>query len=190
MYKLYRLVSPEGKMYFGITKNTLPRRWQNGLGYQCNTALYQDILNYGWTNFTHELVGEWEDKDEAAYHEAYNILMNHTYVPNWGYNNYINKETIARIYYTMYEVVETGEIFRTQEEIAKRLGVSSVSVSKAIKKGYKCQGNTITTVIINRKTGEKITPEESSSVRQFLLYKREAEEIKSNKTENPDEEET
>lgn len=55
-----------GKMYIGITGQTVERRWRNqGKGYKKCVAFYRAIEKYGWDNFTHEILFEGLSKEEA-----------------------------------------------------------------------------------------------------------------------------
>ena len=48
-----------GKSYIGQTRQTLDRRWRNGVGYtrdNCDTYFARAIKKYGWDNFVHEVI--------------------------------------------------------------------------------------------------------------------------------------
>jgi hypothetical protein len=54
------------KVYIGMTKLTPKARWGgNGGGYRHQSRFYNDILKYGWDNFTHEIVHSGLTKEEA-----------------------------------------------------------------------------------------------------------------------------
>lgn len=55
-YKVYRHISPSGKVYIGITKCELEKRWKNGKGYEYNSIFSNAIKKYGWNNFKHEVL--------------------------------------------------------------------------------------------------------------------------------------
>lgn len=55
-YKVYRHVSPSGKIYVGITRTELSKRWSSGTGYKLQKVFYNAIKKYGWENFKHELL--------------------------------------------------------------------------------------------------------------------------------------
>ena len=48
IYRIYRLIFPNRKMYIGQTKQSLGSRWNNGNRYSYNTNLYADICRYGY----------------------------------------------------------------------------------------------------------------------------------------------
>lgn len=75
-----------GKSYIGMTSLNPKRRWENGLsGYRNNQQMYNDIKSSDWnTDWVHEILGQFEDKDEALKYEAFLIAMLDT-VRN-GYN--------------------------------------------------------------------------------------------------------
>lgn len=64
-YSVYVHISPSGKMYIGITKNTPEERWKNGLGYRRQNHFYRAIKKYGWDNFYHEVVRTGLSEQEA-----------------------------------------------------------------------------------------------------------------------------
>lgn len=72
-YKVYKHVSPSGKVYVGITKLSLSFRWNQGRGYKRCKLFYRAIQKYGWSNFIHEVVLEGVTKSEAIYAEKYLI---------------------------------------------------------------------------------------------------------------------
>ena len=47
-----------GKIYIGITKygNNPNYRWRNGMGYLENSRFFEDIVKYGWDQFSHEIL--------------------------------------------------------------------------------------------------------------------------------------
>ena len=72
-YKVYRHISPSGRVYVGITKLSLSFRWNQGRGYKRCKLFYRAIQKYGWDNFIHEVVLDKITKSEAIYTEKYLI---------------------------------------------------------------------------------------------------------------------
>lgn len=72
-YKVYRHISPSGRVYVGITKLSLSFRWNQGRGYKRCKLFYRAIQKYGWSNFTHEVILDGITKAEAVYAEKYLI---------------------------------------------------------------------------------------------------------------------
>lgn len=93
MFRVYKHTCPNGKVYIGMTGLDLDRRWENGFGYVDNRALFHDIVQYGWTNFDHEILSEHETKAEALREEAYQILAHNAVHPQYGYNYAQNGST-------------------------------------------------------------------------------------------------
>lgn len=56
VYKHTNLIN--NKVYIGITCHgeNPNRRWEGGSGYYNNDKFYSDILQYGWNNFSHEIL--------------------------------------------------------------------------------------------------------------------------------------
>lgn len=64
-YKVYCHISPNNKVYIGITQQEPKQRWQGGKGYKENQYFYRAIQKYGWDNFQHEILFENLTKQEA-----------------------------------------------------------------------------------------------------------------------------
>jgi hypothetical protein len=136
-YKIYKLTSPEGLVYIGLTKQTLTKRWNYGYGYSKNARLFHDICQFGWDNFKHELMETAATKDEGLLIEARLIEEYDSTNPEKGYNSHSNKYTRQRNHITKekpfcYMCIETGKQYHTQTEIAAELNVSRQWVSRCI----------------------------------------------------------
>lgn len=89
MGALYKLTSPSGKSYIGITIKTMDARWgkhvEHALGKRDNGALYAALRKYGPESFTRELLAECDDWGELCQMEIAAIREHKTFAPN-GYN--------------------------------------------------------------------------------------------------------
>lgn len=83
-YSLYRHIFPNRKMYVGITKKPVRRRWSNGQGYRNQPKMAHAIEKYGWGSVTHEVLLTCLTQDEAKFWERFYIQKFDT-VRN-GYN--------------------------------------------------------------------------------------------------------
>ena len=64
-YKVYAHIFPNGKIYIGITKQSLSARWGcKGSGYK-GQPVYEAIEEFGWDNIEHVLVKDSLTKSEA-----------------------------------------------------------------------------------------------------------------------------
>lgn len=85
MYKVYVHITPSKKKYIGITKNSLKRRWGNGMGYR--TQIFnRAILKYGWCNIQHILLYDNLTLEEAKEKEIELISFFNTNDSRYGYN--------------------------------------------------------------------------------------------------------
>ena len=86
MYTVYQHRNlKNGKSYIGMTSREPKARWNNGNGYKKNSKMWSDIKKSDWnTDWKHNIIGQFEDKDEALKYEAFMIAMLGT-VRN-GYN--------------------------------------------------------------------------------------------------------
>ena len=92
-YKLYVHIAPNGKKYYGITKQRPKQRWANGKGYHHNQHFTNAINKYGWDNIEHIVLHEGLDKEEAEELEQYMIQWYDTANRNHGYNISLGGET-------------------------------------------------------------------------------------------------
>lgn len=86
-WTVYKHISPNGKVYVGISSN-VKRRWAaNGYYYHLSDTIFSRALNkYGWDNFQHIIIQEGLTKQEAcdiekeliAYYKAKGISYNIT----------------------------------------------------------------------------------------------------------------
>lgn len=74
-----------GKMYIGITGQSVKKRWQNGYGYK-NQIFWNAIQKYGWNGFEHDIIASNLLVDEAEKLEKVLIEKLKTYNNKFGYN--------------------------------------------------------------------------------------------------------
>jgi hypothetical protein len=87
-YSVYMHVFPNGKIYYGITKNDPEARWREGKGYlQCGQLRMRNaILKYGWVNVTHIVLLTGLSKECAWSAERFLIERDNTMDCSCGYN--------------------------------------------------------------------------------------------------------
>lgn len=90
---VYKHTSPSGKVYIGITSNSIYRRWRNGYGYKECTFFYRAILKYGWENIKHEILYSNLPLEEACQKEK--ELIRYYKDLKISYNNSNGGETNA-----------------------------------------------------------------------------------------------
>lgn len=76
------------KVYVGQTiESTNPaNRWNKGFGYTKSPLFWQAIQEFGWNNFTHEVLKTDLTKEEADYWERYYIKQYNSTNNEFGYN--------------------------------------------------------------------------------------------------------
>lgn len=62
---VYVHISPSGKRYIGITCRKPNERWKNGKGYIDSPYFYNAIQKYGWDNFSHIILKDNLEEQEA-----------------------------------------------------------------------------------------------------------------------------
>lgn len=85
-YKLYVHICPNGKRYYGITKQEPKQRWRNGKGYKDNQYFTRAIEKYGWNNIDHIVLFDSLTESEAKELEQYFIQWYNTANRDYGYN--------------------------------------------------------------------------------------------------------
>lgn len=86
MYTIYCHIFPNKKRYIGLTKTSLSVRWENGKKYKTCPLVNRAINKYGWENINHEILGEYETKQEAEIMERIYIIQYKTNDLKYGYN--------------------------------------------------------------------------------------------------------
>ncbi len=86
MYTVYKHTSPSEKVYIGITRQPLNRRWDNGNGYKHNEYFFRAILKYGWESFKHEILFTGLTKEQAEAKEIELIKLYNSTDSHYGYN--------------------------------------------------------------------------------------------------------
>lgn len=85
-YKLYVHIAPNGKRYYGITRQDPKRRWLGGGGYSHNKYFARAIKKYGWNKIEHIVLFDSLTEHEAKELEQYFIQWYNTANPQYGYN--------------------------------------------------------------------------------------------------------
>lgn len=86
-YCVYKLTAPNGKVYIGMTSQKLEKRWKRGHSYKGNLELYNDILQYGWANFSREILFNGLNENDAELKEI-NLISDYKATDtNFGYNH-------------------------------------------------------------------------------------------------------
>lgn len=102
-YKVYMHISPSGKKYIGITKQSLKKRFDNGRGYKNCFRFKNAIDKYGWENIQHILIKDNLTQSEAVKMEMDLIKRYNATDNRYGYNcsvggnvPFITEETIRK----------------------------------------------------------------------------------------------
>lgn len=85
-YKVYMHITPSGKMYIGMTRQSLTKRFDNGRGYKNCYRFAKAIKKYGWENIKHILIKDNLTEEEAKAMEISLISKFDTTNNKNGYN--------------------------------------------------------------------------------------------------------
>ena len=83
-YSVYRLTSPEGKTYVGMTSRLPKNRWRSG--YRHNPFMMETIAKYGWPNIVKNIEATGLSKEEAERLEARLVDEYQSTDRRYGYN--------------------------------------------------------------------------------------------------------
>lgn len=143
-YKVYKHTNiHNGKVYIGITRQDVERRWQNGHGYD-RTYFGNAIKKYGWNGFKHEILFSGLSKEDACEKEKTLIKLYKSDNREYGYNiceggqtgdnlhPYYGSEnnravSVRRINPKTKEVV----VFNTMTDAVNEMGINHRGISKA-----------------------------------------------------------
>lgn len=85
-YTVYLHISPDGKRYYGATKQNPKYRWRNGYGYKTQKFFWEAIQEFGWNNIQHIIIARGLTKEEAHWLEIELIKEWNTRDRDKGYN--------------------------------------------------------------------------------------------------------
>ena len=132
MAYIYQITNDiNGKIYIGKTERTVEERWQEhqrdrDKEYCKNRPLYRAMNKYGIEHFHIAMLEETNDPEER---ETYWIEQKQSF--KYGYNATIGGDGKKYIDYDL--VVATYQELQNINEVARRLNISSDSVSKILK---------------------------------------------------------
>lgn len=140
-YTVYMHVTPEEKLYIGMTQDIENRYGHNGNGYRQQPDFYTAIKKYGWNNIEHKAIASNLSKEEAekAEHEAIALLRSqeNCYNRNDGGSGRIEKPvrciTDGKIYNS---VKETTEHYHLSEGFVCKVCKGVVKSAKGLKFAY------------------------------------------------------
>lgn len=85
-YVVYKHTFPNEKVYIGITKQSVNKRWLNGFGYITQRLMWSAIQKYGWENIKHEILFDNLTNEEAQEYEKETIKKYRSNKSKYGYN--------------------------------------------------------------------------------------------------------
>lgn len=122
-YKVYVHINKlNGKRYYGITKQKVKKRWDNGHGYRHNKYFTNAIEKYGWNEgFEHIIVANGLLESEAKWLEIELIKKFNTINRNYGYNISPGGESNNHSEETKRKISESNKGRKISEEHKKKI---------------------------------------------------------------------
>jgi len=125
-YCVYAHITPNGKIYIGITGMRVHERWNHGKGYAKCPYFGKAIVKYGWDNIKHIILIEHISREMAGECEKYLIDKYKTNDPQYGYNNTPGGDKGNYGYRFTYEqrqkISERLKGHKTSEETKHKIG--------------------------------------------------------------------
>lgn len=116
------------KKYIGITCQKPESRWGvNGEHYKGQEKFYNAIQEYGWNNFSHEIIETNLDKVTALAREAELISQYNTVIN--GYNSVSGLINDEELYSKEVYCLETGEVFPSVAAAARAIPTDACHLS-------------------------------------------------------------
>lgn len=111
MYTVYSLQTSDGKIYVGVTSDSVSRRWNHGNGYRFKPELWAVIQSEGWESVKKTVHAINLDEKSASEMEQSLIERFHATNSNYGYNS---------------ELGGVGKSKRLSTEIKRKIGDSQI----------------------------------------------------------------
>lgn len=139
-YTVYYHSFPNGKYYFGITRQTLQKRFKGGAGYAEQAVMRRAIQKYGWDNIQHCVFASRLTFEEACNMEKILIAKFNTVDPTFGYNlsrggdgsPIIDSDLVIKLWTKGYSVREIAKKIDRDRcciaDILKMLGISQQDI--------------------------------------------------------------
>lgn len=131
-YSVYKLVSPRGKVYIGITSMAAEKRWYEGRAYEFNRRLANDIALHGWDAFEHEVLFCELTEDEAKSKEVELIIKHNSTNFSCGYNIDQGGNLRKRRSHKPVKCLTTNICFSSIQEAGEFYGISKQYISKCL----------------------------------------------------------
>ena len=132
-YKVYILEFPNGKVYIGLTGDSVDKRWKNGNGYRGQSYLWNAICKHGWSNIIKDIYAIDLTEQEAKQMEKELISYYDSTNRKYGYNISAGGESASGFKHSeetrrMYSETRKGEgnYFygkRHTDEAKKKIGM-------------------------------------------------------------------
>ena len=144
-FNVYKLTSPDGKVYIGCSKD-LKSRWKGRL---YNSALTEAIERFGWDSFKKEVIATRPTRVEAELVEADEIAAHNATDSRYGYNiatskgrggvpsifkgkhlTEEHKSNIAKAKRKPVRCVETGAVYASIKEAEESNGMRHGNIAR------------------------------------------------------------
>jgi group I intron endonuclease len=118
VHYIYKLTSPNGKIYIGQTNNFNGRMAEHKSNSKWRkNKLYNNIRKYGWENFTKEIIAECDTKDNANILEE-SLILKYKSTGHKGLNTKATAEG-GDVWFGRYDSDEYMDFVQRMSEMSK-----------------------------------------------------------------------
>lgn len=128
-YCVYKHISPDGRIYVGITSVKPQKRWQGGSGYKGNTYFSRAIKKYGWENFQHIIIAKGLPVEKAKEMEIKLIAKYRSNERKYGFNISSGGESHSGVKISEWQKKQISEASKgriVSDETKNKLSLSSL----------------------------------------------------------------
>lgn len=98
IYTVYMHIFPDDKVYIGMTRQKIVRRWRsNGSGYIGQPQVWEAINHFGWKNVQHEIIATCLTRYEAEHMERNLVELYNANDIEHGYNIDYGGQGVGRV---------------------------------------------------------------------------------------------
>jgi len=127
-YSVYMHVSPNEKLYIGMTQDIEQRYGYNGNGYREQPGFHDAIKKYGWGNLDHAVIASDLSKEEAEEREHDAIVTLNTHEDGYNRNDGGSGRSEKPV-----RCINDGKIYNSIKEATERCNLSEGFVCKVLK---------------------------------------------------------
>lgn len=129
-YCVYKHTTPNGKVYVGITRRDVEKRWLQGRGYKYNHHFTNAIKRYGWDNIKHEVIADKLSEADAKNMERFFIQMYKANNPKYGYNKTFGGDDVSHFEKSVLQYDLDGKLIKRYDSLTEAAKITNTQISR------------------------------------------------------------